>query len=643
MARVLDVPTTSGSTLRAEYTDFLNDPTTRILVVQGPSDSGKTTVWRQMRSSMAGNQLRTRYFDLEEWTLKLRDVEGSDGVVVIDHLDRTSAVSTLRAGHAVFVRWVPAFLDSGARVVLLINSQWAGQYREAYGASVLVTLRHSNPDTPTNVVTPRAYTLTELLRLPGVSNIPVEMFEDEGLRLPGLISLACEVAQEAEPIHMEHDAAIDISLAQALRWINQPTLDHSRRVREALWLYFGSREVEWCEPSVSISEIYRGLAGEFNSGDIRQNGHGPFESTDHGLRLRSSSLRLAAGGWFLKHVVESDIVPHVRHPISRKLVDSATQILSTDRLRGLAAVVAKLDAFRGQRLSNHQQLLACAIATVAVQLADGAEIDLSDLDLSIGDHGAAVPIPIEVRDLVRARLTRHLAEHSGTLFSILSSLPLSTMSAYEGDSTLWRAVRSWAASLFAQYAIDTEVIVSSPNFSDLWRYEDILDDSVTGSTTQFMSDQDAALREVLSRFRGYIQACLADIWDGINDGVWDSISRMREEKVDALIVRGTGHDATLNLAGSKLQRSRLGNANVARWTFRGADLFLCDLRSCDGLESAELTESNWWDAILPPHVRYRLSRLEQADGFALWCERPPWSNPYYTGLWPVPLETEGAT
>lgn len=642
MTGVLDVWTLSGTSLELECRRLLQNSSPHVMVVMGPSDAGKTTIWRRALLHRGTPSPRVHVLDAEENDVFAPDIPGdSAGVVVIDHLDRSPASSTVRAGHEVLIRWIPALLIAGNRVLLVLNTQWIRRYREMYGTSALVTLRHANPHHSIECFQTRPYTPEDLLSLPDAALLPAEMFDDENLRLPGLVSLALEIARETESYPMERDAAIGLALTQALRWINNPPRDDDRLVREALWLHFGARELEGARPSAPLAEIYRALGGTYSTAMVREQCRGILEASGQGFRLKSASLRTAAGAWFLKHVINSDLVPACSLPISSKVVDATVQLLAENAEDGLSATNSKLDAFRGQQLDLRKQLLVCAIATVVVRLAGEQQVDLSGLNLCTGDHQSAEPVPDAVRTLVRERLVRHLSEHHSGLVCLLRDLPAGSTSAYDGDPTLWRAVRTWAAGLFAHYLLDAELIANVPSFNRLWRYEDILDDAVTGATTQFMEQHESAILHQILGAAEKPQAWLADIWDGVNDGVWDRISRMREERVDAFVVRDEVEGTVLDLGGSRLQRGRLGTADVSDWRFRGADLLLCDMRSCRGLERSDLRGSNWWDAMLPPHIRYRLSQNERAPEFRVWCAAPPWSNPYYTGAWPAPLTTGG--
>ncbi len=640
MTGVLEVWTRSGASLEVSLRTLLTDPLPRIMAVLGPSDAGKTTAWRRVLLHRNPVFMPVFVVDGEDASASPSGLDRLRGrIVVIDHLDRSHEPSTLRAGHTVMVRWIPTLLGTGNRVLLVLNTTWTRRYREMYGTSAIVSLRHANPHHPFECIETRAYTPDELHSLPDAALLPVEMFDDESLRLPGLVSLALEIARETETNPMERDAAISLTLAQALRWINNPSVDDDRLTREALWLHFGARELESASPAAQLPEIYQALGGNYPTAVLREHCRGVFEGSSKGFRLKSALLRTAAGAWFLKHLIETDLAPSVALPISSRVVDATAQLMAEEHSEGFAALVAKLDAFRDQPLESGQQLLVCAIATVAVRLADGDQVDLSGLDLSAGDHGSATPVPDTVRALVRESLVRHLLRHDDGLLSLLQALPADTVSAYQGDPTIWHGVREWAAGLFAHYPLDTELSSNIPPFTSLWRYEDILDDAVTGATTQFMQRREQALLRGLDTSASTQRAALADIWDGINDGVWDRISQMRDERVDALVINKASEEAVLDLVGSRLQRGRLGVADVTRWRFRGADLLLCDMRSCRGLEYTDFGGCNWWDAMLPPHIRYRLSQVEHAQKFRDWCAAPPWSNPYYTSTWPLPLTT----
>jgi hypothetical protein len=209
-------------------------------------------------------------------------------------------------------------------------------------------------------------------------------------------------------------------------------------------------------------------------------------------------------------------------------------------------------------------------------------------------------------------------------------------SAYCGDETVWKTARQWASSLPLRASAQSAVWACLPQYG-AWRYEDVLDVSVTGVTTRFMRDSGLELVGALRCLPSQTEQYLADVWDGINDGAWDQIDASCEGFLDSLRLPAQLR-AEIRAYGCRIQHAHFGKQDMVGWELVNCDLLLADLRSCWNIESADFSGTNWWSAILPPVARYSLSRRCENSRFLAWCDNPPWSNPYYTARWPSPFD-----
>lgn len=600
----------------------------RIHLLIGPSDTGKSALLRALAGDyrMASNVVDFCDLSIVDW----RDLISADRaeVVLIDHIDRINGPDYFSAAYDILDRVIPTIFAKQPLILMAsIGTEWRDKFRHIYRLNPEILLQQSIPALKVSYHNIRPYTDLELEGLCGELGLDPHDFRDISLRRPGVLSMASATMNETRKLN-----GAQLREALTMRWIQAGNDPASRDARKALWKIIGYKILQDGVFSMSLGSLFSEFRAKFTTTLLADQAGGPIRWEEDRLQPDSPSWGDVAAANALVEMIRERAVESIRAPLRGDVIQAVIELSEEGTLA--TQVERKLTSLQGADFSSIGYL-GPILGTLYAQVSKNTEINFSNLSLQGPDHTNLISIDRTVADVVEAALITSLKEHIPGLLAILEPIAHSTASAFRGGYECWESVRSWARNLPLR-AVAEEAVVQLLPRDGSWRYEDILDVSVTGATTRLMTDYSEQFNAILQSSVSPVKEYLADIWDGINDGAWDQIDATSSAFISALnLQQASGKILVMEECG--MQRARLGVQDVEHWRFIRCDLFLADFRSCRNLEKADLSGSNWWSAILPPPARYYLSRTCGDVRFMDWCVAPPWRNPYFSAEWPIPF------
>jgi hypothetical protein len=628
--RLLPIPTDGHVDIGAVLSPLAADRRPRIDVLIGPDDAGKSTLLRQLAIEYRTLGDVVCFFDLSlvDWRRALVDNAAID-VAFVDHLDRVPESDAFHTSFAIIDRALPALFTAGmSRLILALGTDWRAAFQRIYRLSPEALLRKATPTVQFESHGIRPYTSDEIDTICGDLGLDSTYFEDQELRRSGVLAMARSLAEDNVRI-----TSVCLRDALAQRWIEAANDTTARTARRAMWDLMGVLTLREDAFALSTRELSATLGGRFREDTLRAQAGGPLRWEGEQVQSDSPAWGDVAAARTLRTVIdgrtEEPITRPLRASVLRALVELSDQ-------RELASEIQRtLYSLRGADFAQRGYLGPIA-GTLSAQLAVDTTLTFRDLWLQGPDQAELPAVDPAVASVMEDALLRAMAASIDDLLRALSGLNTDTQSANRGGYECWEAARRWARDLPLRAKAEDAVLRLLPTDGS-WRYEDILDVSVTGATSQLMERNANSLADVLTHLPAHMSEYLADIWDGINDGAWDQIDARSSGFVASLYLPSR-LDKTLYAVGCRMQRAHLGAQNARGWRLINCDVHLADFRSCHNVELVDFTGTNWWSAILPPPARYHHSRHCSANDFLQWCQSPPWTNPYYTADWPAPFD-----
>jgi hypothetical protein len=629
-SRLLPIPTDDHSDivtlLRADVA--LIEP--RIEVLVGPDDTGKSALLRTLASDYRAQSRDFRFFDLSvtDWRELVLKSNTRAETVIVDHIDRINDADPFSAAFDILDHVLPVNLASESSILILsIGSEWRGAFRGIYRMNPETVLQRASPSLLFRHHYIRPYDDAEVTVLCRRLGLDPGNFGDPSLRRSGVLAMASDA--DSEPARLTGASLREVL---AMRWIHAGHDSIAREARKAIWALMGIHTLQRGLFSIALDELYAALRAHFDTTTLKNQVGGPVRWEDNHLQAGSPSWSDVAAAKALEGIIRIGSPASVPGPVRSTVLDALIDLNESASLA--AEIERRLLALQGSGFPSIGYLGA-VLATALGRVSSGTNIVLRDLYLQGPDHKQLAPVDSLIVETFQAALLSSLEESVSELLAMLQRLVPARSSAYRGGYECWEAVRAWTRSLPLRASAENAISELLPHDGS-WRYEDILDVSVTGATTRLMAGNAEEFAAVLTAAPDDPNEYLADIWDGINDGAWDQIDTTSNEFVSSFKLSSSA-STVVNIDRCQIQRARFGIQDVSRWRLVNSDLFLADLRSCRNVEAADLTGSNWWSAILPPPARYYLSRSCESDEFFSWCESPPWRNPYFAEPWPSPF------
>lgn len=630
MSGLLPVPTDRHRDIGATLARHARERQPQIDVLIGPTDSGKSALLRHLvpHYRKLGDRVQLIDLSLVAWKRALL-TGGHLDVALIDHIDRITDSEHFQAAFTIIDRVLPAMFSSGmSRLILTVGLDWRDSFREIYRMTPEALLHTSTPGVRFNAHLLRPYTNAEFETLCATVGLDPDELTDLSLRRPGVLAMARRAGDDTARM-----TGTRLREVLVRRWIETGVDIEARGARRAMWTLMG-RHTLLDEPfALGLQDLYSSLDSRFSREVLRAQVGGPFRWEDDQVQSESPAWADVAAANTLQAAIAGRQVDTIKHPVRSSVLRA---LIGLNDHRELSAQVERsLRSLRGTDFTT-MGYLGPTVGTLFAQLTTDAELILQELSLQGPDHSQLRSVDRGVAQVVEQALLGAMSAGVEQLFIQLGGLSPDTASAYRGGYQCWLTARRWAGSLPLRASAEDAVLKNLPGDGS-WRYEDILDVSVTGATTKLMDGRAERFLAVLSRLPDRAAEFLADIWDGINDGAWDQIDASSQGFVASLCLPSE-MSTVLKAQSCRLQRAHLGRQDTRGWRLVNCDLLLADFRSCRNVELIDFTGSNWWAAILPPPARYHLSRDCSSSAFLEWCEAPPWRNPYYTAAWPTPLD-----
>jgi pimeloyl-ACP methyl ester carboxylesterase len=599
-------------------------PVHGVCVVVGDSDSGKTTLLRRVRDE---SKREADYWDLRTppalATFMYEEHAVCTRALLLDHSEELLRDPLLHTPEG-FALLVGRLARVRERMVVAVDRTWDTFVRSEFGTSVeteLTTLLGNI------VITLELADLDEAeIALHVRSHDLVRMFEPPDTRRAGMLALALSLERQGIGDPAE-DRAISLSALLLNRTFPSAT---ERAILHELAAAVGGRSGRLVSYASILEPVKAsGLDDPAFSRPVHLVKE-PLVVKNDRVGFSSGRLALDALAMGMLDAAEAGRTPpRLALPPEELLLDVVRRHWSEYEI-SFENLSATLSGVRGLDFEE-TGYTAILVVMIAMECFPHNVIDARRSWLQGPAQGSASPVSETVKRTVGAAVDGILTDGEPTLWEILLQFPVDVVSSVRGDRAIWQACRSWARGLPLRQKIDSVVSEQVATLT-LWRYEDLLDGVITTRTTEFLRNSRIGFEGSKTE-----RELLADVWDGINDGLWDSLwedwrvlDRFRPPSSEAM--RNT------SLAAAHLERASFADLDVGGVDFTGADLFLADFRSSRGLQQAKLSGSNWWDAMLAPADRYELARRGETDTrWKQWCEQPPWDNPYFVGSWPVPF------
>lgn len=628
--RLLPIPTDDHSDIAAVFRRDVDRLDPRIDVLVGPDDTGKSALLRTLASDYRAQSRDFRFFDLSviDWHQLILSPDTLAETLIVDHIDRINDADPFSAAFDLLDRVLPVNLASGSLILIIsIGLEWRCAFRDIYRLNPETILQRASPSLMLREHYIRPYDHAELAVLCRKLGLDPSNFVDPCLRRSGVLAMASDA--KSEPQRLTGASLRDVLV---MRWVHAGHDSSAREARKAIWTLMGTHTLQNGVFTIGLAKLYAELRGSFSTGTLRNQVGGPIRWEDDQLQAGSPSWSDVAAAKVLEDIIKRGSSVSIPIPVRSTVLDALIDLSEPDSLA--TQVERRLLTLQGSGFPAIGYLGA-ALATVLARVSSAPDVIFRDLYLQGPDHRQLGAVDSRIVEAVQDALLSSLEESVSELVILLQHLVPSSRSGYRGGYEPWEAVRAWARSLPLRATAENAISELLPHDGS-WHYEDILDVSVTQATTRLMASNAQAFIAALNDASSGPQEYLADIWDGINDGAWDQIDATSAEFVSSFKLLSP-LQRVLDIEGCQIQRARFGAQDASRWRLVNSDLFLADLRSCRNLETADLTGSNWWSAILPPPARYHLSRSCESDRFLAWCESPPWQNPYFTQPWPFPF------
>jgi hypothetical protein len=596
-------------------------------IVLGGHDSGKSALARTLADRSTLGDVTARLVDLSTTGLPEALDDGLD-LLIVDHIDRIENHSQLQIAFAILDHRLPGLVSQHACSLLLtMDENWASHFSRIYRTSPSSLLESALIGRNLELHVLRPYSDEELEVLCGGHNLNAADFWPLELRRAGVLAMARSSAPHLPPL-----TGAQLREMLAIRWSEGGHDEPARRIRALLWRIMGKDLLETGSFARDLQSLYAVNEGRVATERLRAEVGGPVRWEGTAVGPDSPSWGDVAAAQVLGDAILHQGTVSPTAPIRTSVLDALIQIVDPAELEsGLRRTLA---SFQGSSFTA-SGWLGPALGTLLARVTKSTEIAVTRVALQGPDHSELPSIPGDVSAIVEARLSESLSEALDGLTGSIQRAVASDTSAFNGGYACWRAVRSWASALQLRADAESSITDRLPRDGS-WRYEDILDVSVTGASTRFMDENRERLVAALADGRSPVIEYLADVWDGINDGAWDQIDATPHEFASSFSLPPS-ESGRIRAVSSGFQRAHFGAHDAGQWIFRDCDLLLADFRSCANLETTDFDGSNWWSAILPPPVRYRKSRECVDEAFLSWCESPPWRNPYYTSEWPAPF------
>jgi hypothetical protein len=625
---LLPIPTGDHADLSAVLLAIAPDRTPRIDVLVGPDDAGKSALLRHMIHGYRrhGGTVRLVDLSIHEWRTLL--AEPSVDVAFVDHLDRIPDSTLLQTAFMIVDRVLPAMFSAGlSRLVLALGTEWRAQFRSTYGISPESVLRNATPGVYFSSHILRPYTQEEMVALCPPIGLDPHDFEEPTLRRPGVVAMASNLARD----HLRMTGACLRDLL-AQRWIQAANDTPSRHARRAIWEVMGATTLRDDSFLLNDQDLCSALT-DFEYDTLRAQEGGPLRWEGDQVQWDSPTWGDVAAARALRTAIERRSAEAIRRPLRTTVLRALLDI--SDRHELTTHVDRALSALRGRDFAE-RGYLGPVMGTLRAQLSTDVALAFQELSLQGPDQTELRPVDPDIAATVEGALLRSMSAATDDLIARLAVVASHIPSGYRGGYKCWALARGWASSLPLRASAEDAVLSRLPTDGS-WRYEDILDVSVTGATTRLMQRHAGRLDVALRHLPAATPEYLADIWDGINDGAWDQIDSRSSGFVASLYLP-TDIGKPLTAVDCRMQRAHFGLQDARGWRLNHCDLFLADFRSCRNVELVDFTGSNWWSAILPPPARYHHSRRCTVPEFLAWCQAPPWTNPYYRHPWPMPFD-----
>lgn len=598
-------------------------------MIEGPTDSGKTTLIRTaLRRLPTGD---ATYIDHDHFGAQVET-----RIVVLDDLDISphERISSLQAAYRTVSKTVPRLLDKSAIVVILIESSWSRRFEAAYRQTFVAFCRMHNPGIAVFAHYMRPYAPKALSGLLGGIG-DLSHLDAATQFYPGTVALYRQLIMEEHPSRL---STVHLLSIEHQTWVAKATSASPVNPRAAIMRVLSLRSLNNRADTTSVSDLQTASRGQLTRQSVLEHASGPIVARGHQIGFRTMQHSdVAAARSLIESVTDQELI-RLQQPVPVRIAQHASELLMSESPASPTDLVWKIDQLR---YTSFQDVgyYACALAWILMSLNGQDTVvaaDLSNLDLRGASYHDSSRINKNTQQHVNEILTQLLSENADSLLTQLRAIESSATSCYRGGRSYWQAGRTWAANLPIRTAVENFAL-SEMLVTNNWRYEDILDVSVTEASTYLLHNADKLVKNALGHRAAPHVEILSDLWDGLNDGCWDQVVQDRREYIDAFAIECDPSGWTVDLSDTCLERARFGSASLRSFNLSGADLTLADLRSCAHVPDSIEASQNWWQAILAPDHRYALSRAENRTAFLEWCGNPPWINPYYTHDWPRPL------
>ena len=632
----------TGELVTDQINSFLYSSTReKILVLFGPPGSGKTTsalkcFYEAETSSETSNMFYIDFEDPEnQKKLSSFRIGSNERRIIIDHLE--AAWQPDQPGQFnKMIREIADLSRRAVRVVILIDHQSLDLYKMQYGMTLQQVLALttgidaiiSKQLLPISIEDAKQFLTTTVL--------PIELFHDDEMRRPGVLALAYVAADDIiKKGNLMSD--IDVKLLYYRHMLQQ-----GRGKNDAIMLDFLTRCVArktlgYLGAFTTVSELVSELSPEYSKEDIIKAIKEPMRIDNGRVSFTFSSIEKVAAAYSLISMLkQGEVSSPIKMPPHQELLPLMAQIAQSE---GLTAeqIYKELSLLRGK---NFYEIGYNSMIYASLLFAFENKpmlFDLSDLWLQGPEHSSSKTVPARMLSSVKDIWMSSLFNSADDLIkAILQLVEKDTKSCYSGCDAYWGVARLFARRIHLKQLI-SEKLLPFIDRLPAWKYEDVLNTLVTDVTTIFLDKLEQCLLPVMGEASEPNRMILADIWDGLNDGAWDTITGIQTQQDQFCLSNQVLNNVDFSRA--HLQRAHFGESDLAGCRFAEASLHLADLRSAINVSMADYTGADWYNSILRPSDRYILSRsfLDDKD-FLNWCSNPPWHNPYYTCNWPKPFE-----
>jgi pimeloyl-ACP methyl ester carboxylesterase len=604
--------------------DLLAATSRCVVAIVGGPDFGKTTILRLLERQVRYLEIPSFRFDCADGTL-WRDFPADAEVVFLDHVDRLDSPQPIPDAFKLIEEVMGATYTNHVRLVFIaLDADWERAFMDAYQMTPPQVMRAAAPDFNERCFRLRPYRDDELrvecLRV----GISPQSFPEAHMRRPGILALSRSVGPGAR-------SGGQLRSIHVKRWIQAGETDEGRTVRTLMWRRLGLEILRTGVPSVDAG-IMLTETKSLTSAAVRRHVGEPLRLVQGRVMPVTPTVGDVSAAEALLAALDHEGSALLEVPTRRSVLESMIDLMAGRTEEVWASATAEL--------RRHNRVVGAYAAPTVGSLCARLAAELRrplivvECDLTGPDPAESPPVEGHLVSSVQASLVTTISEPFGQLVDRIGSVSRESRSAGSGEGIFWEIAREWAASLQLRADAEARIREALPA-EGVWRFEDVLDMSVVDASTEVMKRFHSDLCGALESLPDPIHWMLADIWDGLNDGCWDQIRVGHERQYSTFTTPSDG--LLLRAERSNFHGAAFGNASIEGWRFLECDLTWADFRSCSNIDQANFQGSNWWTSILPPTVRYALSRSETDPRFRTWGQSPPWSNPYWSATWPTPL------